>query len=247
MPELQLSNLTVVTRRVVAPGPPVRQLLMTLKRMAVVVRKASTAKTGCCTRTARTAAPNDLQKDGCCRKKSIDSCCSGNLDFATLPPKLEDCSNKECCSDKPSALTAGQTITEVPSNPVDRCCADGAGHADAISDSRCTSDPPGTVAGGKGIRYTRTGTNEFDLEKGEFPVEHVLLSVQGMTCTGCEKKLYGSLDMIPEISNVKTSLLLAQVEFDLSISSATVDTLSTIKAIENMTGFTCTKMTQSGH
>ena len=212
-----------------------------------VVELNSSHKTGCGTRTSHTAGPNDL-KDGCCsRKKSIDSCCSGNLDFATLPPKLEDCSNKECCSDKPSAPTARQTITDVAGNPADTCCADGGGHADAISDSRCTSDPLGTVPGSKGIRYTRTGTNEFDLEKGEFPVEHVLLSVQGMTCTGCEKTLYGSLDMIPEISNVKTSLLLAQAEFDLSISSATVDTLSTIKAIEKMTGFTCTKMTQSGH
>jgi len=42
-----------------------------------------------------------------------------------------------------------------------------------------------------------------------FPVEHVVLSVQGMTCTRCEKKLHRSLDMIPEILNIKTSLLLA--------------------------------------
>ena len=227
-------------------GEPLRTSIDQYAGTSVVELNCS-HKTGCGTRTAHTAAPNDL-KDGCCsRKKSIDSCCSGNLDFATLPPKLEDCSNKECCSDKPSALTARQTITEVPGNPMDSCCADEGGHADAISDSRCTSDPLGTVAGGKWIRYNRIGTNKFDLEKGKFTVEHVLLSVQGMTCTGCEKTLYGSLVMIPEISNVKTSLLLAQAEFDLSISSATVDTLSTIKAIEKMTGFTCTQMTQSGH
>jgi Cu2+-exporting ATPase len=64
-----------------------------------------------------------------------------------------------------------------------------------------------------------------------------------MTCTGCEKKLYKSLDMMAEISNIKTSLLLAQAEFDLSRTSATIDTLDTIKAIEKMTGFTCTTMT----
>ncbi|OBT47419.1 hypothetical protein VE00_03240 [Pseudogymnoascus sp. WSF 3629] len=204
-------------------------------------------KTGCGTRTAYTAARDD-RNDGCCgREKSIDSCCSSNQDPTTLLPKLEDCSSKECCSDNPSAPTARQTITEVPSNLVDSCYANGGGHADAISDSCCTSDPLGRVAGGKGISYTRSGTNESDLEKGEFPVEHVLLSVQGMTCTGCEKLLYGSLGMIPEISNVKTSLLLAQAEFDLRLSSAAMDTPNTIKAIEKMTGFTCTKMTQSGH
>jgi Cu2+-exporting ATPase len=53
--------------------------------------------------------------------------------------------------------------------------------------------------------------------------------------------------MILEISNVKTSLLLAQAEFDLSRSSVIVDALNTIKAIKKMTGFTCTKMTQSRH
>ncbi|KFY62736.1 hypothetical protein V496_04425 [Pseudogymnoascus sp. VKM F-4515 (FW-2607)] len=207
----------------------------------------SSHKTGCGTRTAHVAASNDV-KNGCCsRKKSRDSCCSGNLGFATLSPKLDDCSNMECCSDKPPALTARQTTTKVPGDPVDSCCTKGGGHADAISESPCTSDAPGTVAGAKRTRNTRNGPNESDLEKGELPGEHVLLSVQGMTCTGCEKMLYGSLDMIPEISNIKTSLLLGQAEFDLRISSATVDTLSTIKAIEKMTGFTCTKVTQSGH
>ncbi|OBT52986.1 hypothetical protein VE04_08311 [Pseudogymnoascus sp. 24MN13] len=205
-------------------------------------------KTGCGTRTAYTVARDDDLKDGCCsREKRIDSCGSSNLDFATLPPKLEDCSKKECCSDKPSAPTARQTITEVSCKPVVSGCANGSGNVDAILDSCCTSDTPGRVAGGKGISYTRPGTNDSDLEKGELPVEHVLLSVQGMTCTGCEKLLYRSLDTIPEISNVKTSLLLAQAEFDLRLSSAAMDTPSTIKAIEKMTGFTCTKMTQSGH
>jgi heavy metal translocating P-type ATPase len=83
------------------------------------------------------------------------------------------------------------------------------------------------------------------MEKGLFQVEHLVLSVRGMTCTGCEKKLYRSLDSLPAISNVKTSLVLAQAEFDLR-GSGTGNTLDIIKTIERMTGFTCAKIVQSG-
>jgi Cu2+-exporting ATPase len=54
-----------------------------------------------------------------------------------------------------------------------------------------------------------TGIDNIDIEKGLFQVEHLVLSVEGMTYTGCEKKLYRSLDSLSAISNIKTSLLLA--------------------------------------
>ncbi|CUS14361.1 unnamed protein product [Tuber aestivum] len=213
-----------------------------------VAKLDGSRKAGCGIKTAHAAAPSDHHNLEMDSGSGIDSCWSGNPDLAALPSKLEDCSSKECCSDNMSEPATGQTIREVHGNPIDNCCADGGACADAISDSCYTSNLLGTGAGSKGTRYTQSaGTNEFDLEKGDSPVEHVVLSIQGMTCTGCEKKLRKSLDMIPEISNVKTSLLLAQAEFDLSRSSAAVDVLNTIKAIEKMTGFTCTKMTQSGH
>jgi len=205
-------------------------------------------KAGCGIKITHAAALNDDHNLKMGSGTGIDSCCSGNLDLAVLPSKLGDCSGKERCSVNMSEPATGQTITEVYGNPIDNYCAGGGAAADAISDSRYTSNLLGTGADSKGTRYTQsTGNNEFDLEKGGFPVEHVVLSIQGMTCTGCEKKLYRSLDMMPEISNVKTSLLLAQAEFDLSRSSTVVDALNAIKAIEKMTGFTCTKMTQSGH
>jgi len=201
------------------------------------------------------AAPDDLSLKGgfCSSKEMTGGYCADNFGSAIPLPTPGDCSRKKCCSDTTSKPTTGQTTTEAHGDPLDSCYAkeySTGADGDAI-DSYCTSDPHsqlGTLAGGKGTRYTPvTGVNEFDLEKGDFPVEHVVLSVQGMTCTRCEKKLYKSLDMMAEISNIKTSLLLAQAEFDLSRTSATIDTLDTIKAIEKMTGFTCTTMTQSGH
>jgi heavy metal translocating P-type ATPase len=97
------------------------------------------------------------------------------------------------------------------------------------------------------VPLTPGTTSEVDLENDTTPLRHVILSVQGMTCTGCEKKLYRSLDVLPELSNIKTSLLLAQAEFDLREPTHDINIVNTIKTIEKMTGFTCTRMTQSEH
>lgn len=83
-----------------------------------------------------------------------------------------------------------------------------------------------------------------DIENGLFEVEHLVLSVQGMTCTGCEKKLYRSLESLPAVSNVKTSLILAQAEFDMTGTS--MNSANIIETIERMTGFICTRKTGAG-
>jgi Cu2+-exporting ATPase len=94
-----------------------------------------------------------------------------------------------------------------------------------------------------GSAHPTSELNGIDIERATFSVEHVTVSVSGMTCTGCEKKLYRSLDSFPAVTNIKTSLLLAQAEFDLS---GTTDSVELLKSLENMTGFTCAKMNQSG-
>jgi cation transport ATPase len=82
-----------------------------------------------------------------------------------------------------------------------------------------------------------------DLENGPLQAEHVVLSVQGMTCTGCEKKLHRGLRTIQGTSNIKTSLLLARAEFDLQGASTVTDIAG---IAERLTGFTCTKLPRSG-
>ncbi|KAJ0414334.1 copper-translocating P-type ATPase [Aspergillus carlsbadensis] len=58
-----------------------------------------------------------------------------------------------------------------------------------------------------------------DLEKGVIGTEHVILSISGMTCTGCETKLNRSLGMLKSVHNVKTSLVLSRAEFDLDLGA----------------------------
>ncbi|KAI4599803.1 hypothetical protein KJ359_001539 [Pestalotiopsis sp. 9143b] len=61
-----------------------------------------------------------------------------------------------------------------------------------------------------------------DPEKGASGFEHVIFSVSGMTCTGCETKLSRTLGALTTIKNPKTSLVLSRVEFDLDRSASSV-------------------------
>jgi Cu2+-exporting ATPase len=78
------------------------------------------------------------------------------------------------------------------------------------------------------------------LEKGLSEREHVILSISGMTCTGCETKLKRVLANLGPIRNLKTSLVLARAEFDLDGSISSVADI--IKHIERTTEFKCERV-----
>ncbi|KAI4214936.1 MAG: hypothetical protein LQ351_002651 [Letrouitia transgressa] len=81
-----------------------------------------------------------------------------------------------------------------------------------------------------------------DVEKGLSKTEHVVLNVQGMTCTGCERKLSQALRSFPNISNIKTSVVLAHAEFDIYDP---FDRDALVDYVERVTGFVCTAAQQS--
>ncbi|KAL2107214.1 hypothetical protein VUR80DRAFT_5544 [Thermomyces stellatus] len=83
-----------------------------------------------------------------------------------------------------------------------------------------------------------------DLEKGTSGKEHVILSISGMTCTGCETKLQRTLATMPMVSNLKTSLVLARAEFDVDVSSGSV--ADVIKHLERTTEFKCGRVSNQG-
>ncbi|KAF1808419.1 heavy metal translocatin [Eremomyces bilateralis CBS 781.70] len=66
----------------------------------------------------------------------------------------------------------------------------------------------------------------LDVEKGPPIVEHVVISVQGMTCSGCERQLERSLQGTPEVlGNIKISLVLSRAEFDLDVGRLSIGEL----------------------
>lgn len=88
------------------------------------------------------------------------------------------------------------------------------------------------------------GAEAADIEKASPGIEHVVLSVEGLTCVGCENKLFKSLDVLPQVHNLQTSLLMSQAEFDLDLMNTSVDDV--IHSVERATGFKCQRLSRNG-
>lgn len=83
-----------------------------------------------------------------------------------------------------------------------------------------------------------------DVEKSGAAKEHVVLSVSGMTCTGCETKLQRTLATLPYVSQLRTSLILARAEFDIDNNTATVEDV--VKHLARTTEFKCEQVSTQG-
>ncbi|KAH0541267.1 hypothetical protein FGG08_004272 [Glutinoglossum americanum] len=108
----------------------------------------------------------------------------------------------------------------------DDCCKRPRSHAAELGDDAATN--------------TSSISIHSDPEKGNAGYEHVVLSVQGLTCSGCESKLSRSLIALPYIHNIQTSLVLSLAEFDLDLSAGSV--AGVIRAIRRTTGFRCERL-----
>ena len=73
-----------------------------------------------------------------------------------------------------------------------------------------------------------------DLEKG-WKLDEVVLSIDGMTCTGCARKVIGVLSRISGVCNVNVSFITAKGEFQFSPQLATLSDIVT--QLKQETGF----------
>ena len=71
--------------------------------------------------------------------------------------------------------------------------------------------------------------------------EHVLLSVAGMTCTGCSRKITNVLKNVDGVSSIKVTFVTAITEFDLD--AAVANLAQVMPRIEKETGFKFSKIT----
>ena len=155
--------------------------------------------------------------DGCSKR----TCCNQG---SSNPKPSIDRVESEPCTEKP-ASTSGKPLpscSNAANNPA----------SDALETTKAmcaTSD-------------VEIIDDVFDIEKARFPKEHITLHVQGMTCSGCEGKLYKVLQDLRQISNIKTSFFLAQAEFDYEGN----DIVCLTKSIERKSGFTCVRVFQAG-
>lgn len=67
-------------------------------------------------------------------------------------------------------------------------------------------------------------------------MEHAIIQISGMTCTGCERKFQHVLSGIAGIHNIKTSLVLGRAEFDVDVGLSINEVAS---LLERQTDFKC--------
>jgi len=135
---------------------------------------------------------------------------------------------KSCCEKESDACTV-----------IDTCDASGSYLQDAC---RGKSDRQGQD---KGVLPNITPASCLhDIEDSTATIEHVTLNVEGLTCVGCENKLFRSLDAIPGIRNLQTSLVMSQAEFDVDLDFGSVSEI--IGKVTKATGFACQRVNTQG-
>lgn len=161
-------------------------------------------------------------------KASSNRCMSARNDHGSSFRRVnsrESDASKGCCN----AIQAETTSCCQEKGPEISCCDGGE------TLGGCHEKPTAMKA-----PRTFSPPNAIDLEQGGIGNEHVIISVTGMTCTGCESMLQKALLAIESITNPKTSLILSRAEFDVDLGFGPVT--SVIRHIEKVTGFTCERV-----
>jgi heavy metal translocating P-type ATPase len=149
------------------------------------------------------------------------------------PVELPSCADA-CCDEKvPPVSSTSVCISESRSAKMS-CCTTGA-------EACCGTEKPATQE----IREIKGNTaHDANLELGISGKERVVLSISGMTCTGCETKLSRTLATLPAVTKLKTSLILSRAEFDLNVGVSSAEDV--IKHLERTTEFRCERVTNQG-
>lgn len=182
----------------------------------------SGGKTTC--RQGTTANTSGLKPDTSGEK---NDCCVLTIEPCGKSSQVQEPSLKtSCCDKKSNACTKVASCDTRISCSQDACCT-------KLESRNKVVNPNITLL--SGLR---------DIEKGSVILEHVTLNVEGLTCVGCENKLFRSLDAIPGIHNLQTSLVMSQAEFDVDADAGSVSKV--IREVTKATGFACQRVNIQG-
>ncbi|KAF5677057.1 Cu2+-exporting ATPase [Fusarium denticulatum] len=177
--------------------------------------------------TAKNGRMAEVAKSNC-----ADSCCDEEIAVTVNELSKSTCASS-CC--KP----AEKIITKSSNSCADSCCAKAPSVIcrDSLVDACCVPTSP------NGMKI-ETVQNPEDIENQTAGKEHVVLSISGMTCTGCETKLNRTLATVPAVNDLKTSLVLSRAEFNIELRLGSVDEV--IKHLERTTEFKCERLQTKG-
>ena len=109
----------------------------------------------------------------------------------------------------------------------------------------CTDACNSFTAANPGLEIEKAPNQAItDLESQGIGEEHVVLSISGLTCTGCETKLNRTLATVRAVKDLKTSLVLSRAEFNIDLRLGSVEDV--IKHLERTTEFKCERVQNQG-
>lgn len=205
----------------------------------------------------------------CCALSSngqvaTDRACTGHTSSRVEKQKMKEptgleiakapCSGGCCAGPKEvgcdvSATAAGND------NCVDECCTES-------KQDKCKAPGQNPACGDASkacAKETKTSRDKnFKWQTAETPIDHgmnsdvehgaaheqVVLSVSGMTCTGCSTKMRNVLDAMPGLHKPKVTFVSGTAAFELDSNVAKLDEL--LPLIEHRTGFKCSRILE-GH
>lgn len=156
--------------------------------------------------------------------------------MSTKEPLITDDSGSCCKSSKRAIVQSSKT------SGVDSCCP---GIPLASPQGSCADACCSSAAPEPGSQIDKASLRDvIDVEDQGSGKEYVVLSIFGMTCTGCETKLKRTLDSVPAVENLKTSLVLSRAEFDVDLRLGSVGQI--MKHLERTTEFKCERVQNHG-
>lgn len=155
---------------------------------------------------------------------------------AAIEPSIATCSSSCCKPLKQDFVKAPKPGCE------DSCCSKDrpTSPQSSCNDVCCSSAMPDPV-----LTIEKAPISAIkDMENQGTGKEHVVLSVSGMTCTGCETKLNRTLATVPAVKDLKTSLILSRAEFNIDLRLGSVEEV--MKHLERTTEFKCERVRNNG-
>jgi Cu2+-exporting ATPase len=176
---------------------------------------------------------SSLERKSCSRRSTSVSRRSVDSSFG----RRAGGKGKGCCVKNTKATAQKDVCTK-------GCCADTRSVGRASVESCCNTGKMADKVFPAVKVVPQDTAIDVDLESGLSGKEHVVLSISGMTCTGCETQLKRTLASLNPVKNLKTSLVLSRAEFDLDLSSGSV--AEVMRHLERTTGFKCETVTNRG-
>jgi copper chaperone CopZ len=181
----------------------------------------------CSSLSLRGVKSTSCSEKACGQGGGRTDCCGATDDTCgRVSPAQELSSHKSCSSNEGGAYTKTALCDSSGGRSLDACCSKLEPQAKSV------------------VLDNRTPSCPRDIEKSTVIVEHVTLNVEGLTCVGCENKLFRSLNTIPGIRHLQTSLVMSQAEFDVDTDASSVSSI--IREVARATGFACQRVRTQG-